>query len=68
MSSKAAAERHTTLYVGDEPGRRVLYFQSGEGTLIVVYGAALDERLRVALADLGATSFENTQGGFICRR
>lgn len=27
-------ERHASLYVGDEPGRRALYFQSREGTLM----------------------------------
>jgi hypothetical protein len=35
---------------------------------IAVYGSALDDQLREAFSDLGATSFERTLEGFVCRR
>lgn len=35
---------------------------------IEVYGADLDDQLREVFSDLGATSFEKTEEGFVCRR
>lgn len=35
---------------------------------IAVYGTSLSKRLQETLAQLGATEFEMTQEGFVCRR
>jgi hypothetical protein len=35
---------------------------------ILVFGVPLSERLRASFTELGASQFEITQDGFICRR
>jgi hypothetical protein len=67
-SEVETAEEMCTRIAGDIDEHHGEFAHDPPWSEIAVYGVTLNERLREVFAELGATEFEPTSGGFICRR